>query len=559
MNDPAATEREMALARECAYLRRKIERLQEQRLRQERIDDINRHFLKKSNEKLVQYQERSHLENLAKSDFLANMSHEIRTPLNIILGMANLLADTELDLTQAQYLHSLRLTGRQLLDILNNILEFSRIEAGKVVVEREPFSLHETIAQIESSALPLCLQKNLYFSVSYDKDLVMERVGDPVKIFQVLLNLVNNAIKFTLRGTITLELEEEPGNDNFLMLRVIDTGVGIPFAQQRLIFDRFTQGHDYLAQQHGGAGLGLAISQKLTRAMGGDLNVQSAPGVGSTFSCRLPLPTATPAESHLLGLEASPVLPENCPAANLLVVDDIRENINVIQAYLRHHPIQVDSAENGQQALHLLADKGYDLVLMDIRMPTMDGITATREIRRREQADPGKKQQVVVAITAHAFQEQKNRLLEEGFNGVLSKPFFKKELLQTISRFLGDKARRGGAGLGNKAIGSCFERQRLEELPAPLRAALPEILAGIARDLELLQRIFAAGDYPALSEKAHALKGLAGMYGFGQLAQLIGEFSDSVRQGNSQIAEELLKALTSYLHRLPRAEAPPTL
>jgi CheY-like chemotaxis protein/HPt (histidine-containing phosphotransfer) domain-containing protein len=281
--------------------------------------------------------------------------------------------------------------------------------------------------------------------------------------------------------------------------------------------------------------------------------------VGSTFSCRLPLPTATPAESHLLGLEASPVLPENCPAANLLVVDDIRENINVIQAYLRHHPIQVDSAENGQQALHLLADKGYDLVLMDIRMPTMDGITATREIRRREQADPGKKQQVVVAITAHAFQEQKNRLLEEGFNGVLSKPFFKKELLQTISRFLGDKARRGGAGLGNKAIGSCFERQRLEELPAPLRAALPEILAGIARDLELLQRIFAAGDYPALSEKAHALKGLAGMYGFGQLAQLIGEFSDSVRQGNSQIAEELLKALTSYLHRLPRAEAPPTL
>ncbi len=550
-HDPGSSqsERERALARECAYLRRKIVRLSEQRLRQERIDDINRHFLKRTNDKLLQYQELSRQESLAKSDFLANVSHEIRTPLNIILGMANLLADTELDQTQAQYLHSLRITGRQLLEILNNILEFSRIEAGRSVVEPEPFSLHEIINRIETSALPLCMEKNLYFSSIYDPTMVMERVGDPLKIFQILLNLVNNAVKFTSRGSITLHLCEEFQQPDTLLLSVTDTGIGIPADQLESIFDRFSQSRDSLTEPHGGAGLGLAISQKLSRAMGGDLSVRSAPGRGATFTCRLPLPPAPPAERHLLRLDTTPIPPENFPAASLLVVDDIQENINVIRAYLHNYPVEVASAGNGEEALAMLAARDYPLVLMDIRMPVMDGITATRQIRRLEKEDPEGRQHTIVAITAHAFQEQKSRFLEAGFNAVLTKPFFKKELLQTILRFL-DKTPERVVEKGNKAIGCCFEEERHEEIPAPLQGLFPEILAGLREGLEALGERFNSGDISAVCEGAHGLRGLAGMYGFRQLAELLADFSDSVRQGNAPVASELLKALERYLQRL---------
>ena len=199
-------ERIRNLEKECAYLNRKLKRMTQQQLRQERIDDINRHLLKQTNLKLLRYHERTRAENTSKSDFLANMSHEIRTPLNIILGMANLLAETPLSKDQSQYLSSLRVTGRQLMEILNNILEFSRIESGKISYQPEPFSLQRILNQIEASALPLCMQKGIQFTVKQDSLLVMERVGDSLKIFQILLNLINNAIKFTQKGTITLRI-----------------------------------------------------------------------------------------------------------------------------------------------------------------------------------------------------------------------------------------------------------------------------------------------------------------------------------------------------------------
>ncbi len=279
------------LQKECTFLRRKIDRLTKQQINQEKIDDINRHLLKQTNEKLLEYHDQVRLENLSKSDFLANMSHEIRTPLNIILGMANLLVDTDLNETQSQYLSSLRLTGRQLMEILNNILEFSRIEAGKITIDPEPFTLQKIINQIEASALPLCLQKKLGFFVEHDPLLVMERVGDSLKIFQILLNLVNNAVKFTKSGHVTLEIKEDWTFSGDLILNVIDTGIGISKDHQKIVFGRFTQANDSLSQQHGGAGLGLAISQKLTEVMGGKLSVKSELGKGSVFSCRLPLPS----------------------------------------------------------------------------------------------------------------------------------------------------------------------------------------------------------------------------------------------------------------------------
>ncbi len=547
-----SAERIQELERECAYLRRKIDRLKEQRQRQEKIDDVNRHFLKQTNEKLRRFHEQARLENLAKSDFLANMSHEIRTPLNIIIGMANLLADTPLTQIQSQYLHSLRITGRQLLEILNNILEFSRIEAGRVEIEPEPFSLHEVITQIETSALPLCLQKNLSFSVHFEPLLVMERVGDQVKIFQILLNLVNNAVKFTPKGTVTLHIHEDYQRPDHLILSVIDSGIGIALEKQKVIFDRFTQAHDSLAQHFGGTGLGLAISKKLSEAMGGELSVRSAPGRGASFSCRLPLPTAPPKERYLLRKDRSDVEPHEFPSLRLLVVDDIAENINVIRAYLKGYPVEIEGAENGQEALDWLTRSTFNIILMDVRMPVMDGVTATREIRRREEKNRNEPAQNILAITAHAFQEQKAHFLEAGFNGVLTKPFFKRELIQALLKCHGDKhpGKRPLRDLGNKAFGHCFEQEMIAEIPENLQPLLPEILINISKSLHLVQELFNRGDYLALSEQTHALRGLAGMYGFHQLATLLSEFTDSVLTGKTPVAISLLKSLECYLDRL---------
>ncbi|MGB3211227.1 MAG: ATP-binding protein [Desulforhopalus sp.] len=539
-----------ALEKECAYLQRKLARLREQQIRQEKINDINRYLLKQTNEKLLQCHKLSQHENLSKSDFLANMSHEIRTPLNIILGMANLLSETELDKTQMQYLSSLRITGRQLMEILNNILEFSRIDAGKITIEPEPFSLQKIINQIEASALPLCLQKKLKFIVDHDPLLVMERIGDPLKIFQILLNLINNAVKFTQSGSITFSIKEDYTTENSLILVVMDTGIGISKDQQQIIFDRFTQANDSLSQQQGGAGLGLSISQKLTHAMGGQLTVTSALGKGSIFSCHLPLPPAAPSDRRRLRLDASLILPENFPDLKILAVDDIKENIDVIKMYMKDYPVQIQTAENGRQALELFTTDAFDLILMDVRMPVMDGITAAKEIRKLESlatATP----QIILAVTAHAFQEQKNKFLQAGFDGVLTKPFFKRELIQTLFRFTTrDLLVPSPDKMGNKAIGYCLENEKPEKIPEPLRTMLPDLLQTISGDLTLMKSFLRDEDYESIYATAHSLKGVAGMFGFQKLASLITDLSQTVKVGNLIVVDELFSVLDMYVVQL---------
>jgi len=539
-----------ALEKECTCLRRELTRLTAQQLEQERIDSINKNLLKQTNEQLLQCNALSQRENISKSDFLANMSHEIRTPLNIILGMANLLAETELDTVQMQYLTSLRVTGRQLMEILNNILEFSRIDAGKITVEPEPFSLHKIIQQIEASALPLCLQKKLKFHVDHDPLLVMERIGDALKIFQILLNLINNAVKFTRSGTITFAIKEDYTAGNDIVFTVIDTGIGISEDQQENIFDRFTQANDSLSQQQGGAGLGLAISEKLTNAMGGKLRVKSVLGQGSIFSCHLPLPPAAPSERRRLRLDASLILPENFPDLNILVVDDVAENIEVIKMYLKEYPVHIQAAANGQEALDYFADGNFDLILMDVRMPVMDGITATKEIRRRE-TENARPAQVILAVTAHAFQEQKNKFLRAGFDGVLTKPYFKRELIQTLFKFTSkDQPLPAPEKMGNKAIGYCLENDTSEKIPKSFRNMVPDLLQTISSDLNLMKSFLQDGKYENIYATAHSLKGVAGMFGFQKLASLITDLAQTIKAGDAIIADELFAVLDMYVVEL---------
>jgi len=510
-------------------------------------------LLQETNDKLRFFHEQKRLEDLSKSDFLANMSHEIRTPLNIILGMAHLLSETQLTTAQHQYLNSLSVTGKQLMEILNNILEFSRIEAGKVTFEPEPFSLQRIINQIEASALPLCLPKQLEFVVDHDPLLIMERVGDSLKIFQILLNLINNAVKFTQTGSITLTITENSEQNENIILLVKDTGAGISRDQQKIIFDRFTQANDSLSQQHRGAGLGLAISQKLTEAMGGKLTVASRFGHGSTFSCSLPLPQVIASERTKIRFSTQLVLPENFPQLKILAVDDIKENLDVLKVYLKDYPVEVHTAENGQVALQRLQQESYDLILMDIRMPVMDGITATKTIRNKEIG--ANTPAVVLAITAHAFQEQKNKFLKLGFDGVLTKPFFKRDLIQALFKYTNkQEIIPPPIEMGNKAIGYCLENEKAEDIPESLMELLPQIFQTIDEDLNVIKKALGDQEYTVVYSTCHALTGVCGMFGFKRLSTLITDLSSNVKAKNYILAEELISALEMYLSQLQKPQ-----
>ena len=388
------------------------------------------------------------------------------------------------------------------------------------------------------------------FRVEHDPLLVMERIGDPLKIFQVLLNLINNAVKFTQSGSITFTIQEDYTEQDSLILTVIDTGIGISADQQKIIFDRFTQANDSLCQKQGGAGLGLAISQKLTQAMGGQLIVKSALGRGSIFSCHLPMPPAAPSDRRRLRLDASLILPEDFPKLKILIVDDIKENVDVIKMYLKDYPVQTQTAEDGEEALEYFAADVFGIILMDIRMPVMDGITATKKIRDMEKLR-ATTQQIILAVTAHAFQEQKNKFLRAGFDGVLAKPFFKRELIQTLFSFTNkDQTPPSPRMMGNKAIGYCLENEQPDKIPESLRGMLPDLLQTISGDLTLMKSFQQNEDYESIYATAHSLKGIAGMFGFQKLASLITDLSQTVKSGNFIVVDELFTVLDMYVIQL---------
>lgn len=383
---------------------------------------------------LAQARDEAQQANLAKGRFLANVSHELRTPMNAVLGMTELALAEELPATARDYLQTAFQSGSVLLTLLNELLDFSRLEAGKFPLERRPFDI---AALVDETLRPLAVrarEKGLRFDYALTADVPSFLRGDPLRLRQVLVNLVGNAIKFTHQGQVDVKVavEESDSAEVLLACTVADTGIGISAVDQQRIFAPFTQANDSTARNFGGTGLGLAISASLVNLMGGRIWVQSEQGQGSTFRFTVRL-----ARADSDGLRQSappepatrPVLP---PARRLkvLVADDTPTNQKLVDRVLGKRGHLVEAVDNGPAAVRRVADDDFDVVLMDLTMPGMDGFEATAAIRGL--AHPMRSRVPIVALTAHAMRGDSQRCLESGMNAYLAKPFASRELIGMV-------------------------------------------------------------------------------------------------------------------------------
>ncbi len=384
-------------------------------------------------QKIKSSQDKIKQSNQAKSDFLANMSHEIRTPMNGVIGTAMLLASTELDEQQRDYLETIRTCGDSLLIILNDILDFSKIEADKMELEKEPFDLikavNDSIYLLDHSAST----KGLNLSAFIHEDVSRGFIGDVTRVRQIMINLLSNAIKFTSKGSIKLSVSSKTQNEeHFIKISVADEGIGISKEDQEKLFTSFSQVDSSIARKFGGTGLGLAICQRLAQLMNRKLWVDSNLGKGAVFNLEIPLTACEFEES--LNARGSVVFDEHLAdqiPLKILIAEDNGINQKIILRILQKMGYHADVAENGRVAIDHLKEHDYDLIFMDMQMPEMDGVTATKEIIRIW----GKKRPKIIAMTANILPEDKRRCLNAGMDGFIGKPIVLKDLVSALVEF----------------------------------------------------------------------------------------------------------------------------
>ncbi len=397
--------------------------------------------IKAYEEKLEKAKERAEKANRAKTDFLAHMSHEIRTPLTAISGIAEIFegAQAGLDARQRQLVRTLSSSTASLKDLINDILDFSKIESGELALDEKTFDLQGLFDQVFSIFSVKASEKGVRFTFDYSAVRGLQMIGDPMRLRQILINLIGNALKFTPQGSVTVVARSMGDGDTpQLRIDVQDSGIGISPENFALIFERFKQADSSVSRKYGGTGLGLPISLRLARLMGGDIMVESKPAEGSLFTLILPLHLAEPPplkedEPETESDEAG--RPHDIRQKRVLIVDDYEGNIVILSYLLDGMKCPYDITRTGKEGLDKWLETPYDLILMDVQMPEMDGFTATREIRRTEK-EQGRPRTPIIGMTAHALVGDREQCIDAGMDAYLPKPIVESELRSKIYEML---------------------------------------------------------------------------------------------------------------------------
>lgn len=510
--------------------------------------------LKKTEQELLEAKEKAEEANRAKSMFLSSMSHEIRTPLNPIIGITEALIEKSESEEQKRLLKIINSSGKSLLELINDILDISKIESGQMEMETIPFDIIETIEHVCDICYLKAKEKNLDIITQFSRGVKRKLYGDPLRVKQIVLNLLSNAIKFTSEGELTVGCREIKEDDEKVQIElyVKDTGIGIPEDKLESIFEDFTQADSSTTREYGGTGLGLSISKKLSKLMNGSITVESSVGVGSKFTVQAELKkqrTEVDGENRY-NRRASDHLGEEIQLypnshykgekKKVLLVDDSENNRLVVKVFLEDYAIIIDEAENGQVALEKMDGEHYDLVFMDISMPVMDGYDTIEELRRREM-EGSIPQMSVIAMTAYAFSSDSELCITHGFSDYLAKPIVKSDFYKKLYHYLPEIFSKE-----DSKRGKVTPKLQLNIDPM-LIDYVPQFLDSLDERLDLVRSELEQNNLTVVNNHIHAIKGNAGSYGLGHISDICREIEGFISDGWSERVGDRVTDISVYI------------
>jgi signal transduction histidine kinase/DNA-binding response OmpR family regulator len=520
--------------------------------------------LQKMNTELTGAKDRAEAASRAKSNFLANMSHEIRTPMTAIVGYSDLMLEPEQTLSDRQdCLQIIRRNGRHLMALINDILDISKIEAEKMTVERIPCDLPNLVIDVASLMRPKTVDKGLDFTVNFEGSIPQTILTDALRLKQILVNLLGNAIKFTHKGRIELRVgckPKEGGSE--IHFHLSDTGIGMTPEQVQRLFQPFNQADDSMTRKYGGTGLGLTISKRLAKLLGGDITIQTLHNVGSTFSVVIEggsldgVMMRTDVTEAILAVVPAPREEAIRLQGRILLAEDGLDNQRLISLHLRKAGAEVTIADNGRIAVDLTRSQTFDLIIMDMQMPELDGYGAASELRRRGFTLP------IIALTAHAMAEDRARCIGAGCTDYLTKPIDKQQLLMTINGHLREaKKMNGGTDATATAVATASADTPVEPTVTPAAAAplvaatapaaggnviasdyandpdmrevIDEFVARLPVQVAGIKRMLDERNLDELRRAVHQMKGAGGGYGFAQITTFAAKAEQAVKDGGS--------------------------